>query len=93
MRIQSVLEANTQQQSNPFFVQNADSIADGKSASLISFKECLRSQIQDVKAPATTRKAELAAVSYLCNYLAPQRVSPRHDLKQKAREYVPLSKL
>ena len=93
MRIQSITDVNTQQQPNPFSTQKADSITAGKNASLVSFKECLRSQMQDVKAPAATRKAELSAVSYLWSYIRPQRVSHKPEVKAKTSAYAPLSDL
>ena len=91
MRIQSIAEANTQQQQNPFLTQKTDSETAGKSVSIVSFKECLRSQILDFKAPAATRKAELVAASPLWSYLTSMGASPRPELKLKERASAPLS--
>ena len=93
MRIQSIKEVNTQQQENPFLVQKVGSVAAGESASLVSFKECLRLQIQDIKAPVDTQKAELVAASTLWNYMIPRAASPRPGMKPKARAYLSLSDL
>jgi len=91
MRIQSITEANTQQQQNPFLMKNADLMAADKSATQASFRDCLRSQILDFKAPAATRKAELVAVSSLWGYLTSKGVSPNPEQKPKTRAFVSLS--
>ena len=92
MRIQAITEVNTQQQ-YPSHMQNTDSKAVGKSESLGSFKEHLRLQIQDSKAPTATRKAEVVAVNSLWGYLIPQGLSPKPEQKIKTRAYVSLSNL
>jgi len=91
MRVQSITEVNTQQQPNPFFVQSASSATAGKITSLVSFEECLKSQIQNNRAPAMTKNAETLAVSSLSGYVMPHRLLHRPDLKPKARAYAPLS--
>ena len=98
MRIQSIKEVNTQQQQNPFFMQIAGSGTDGHSASLVSFKECLRAQLQDVKSPEVTRKAESVTASSLWNFLMPREVAKKSvtqkpEMKPKARAYLSLSDL
>ena len=103
MRIQSVKEVNTQQQQNPFFVQKAGAVTAGNSASPVSFKDCLRTQIQDTKAPTAMREAELVTASSLWNFLMPggatqksaaqKNVTQKPGMKPKARAYLSLSDL
>ena len=96
MRIQSIKEANTQQQQNPFFVQKAGAVTAGNSVSPVSFKECLRTQIQDTKAPATTREAEPVTANSLWNLLLPggaaqKSVTQKLGMKPRERAYLSLS--
>jgi len=95
MRIQSVTEVNTNLQQNPYISQRADLATIGKNASLDSFKECLRSQIQDSRVPAVTRRAEMAAAGALWNCIIPQRASsrPKPEMKHKIRAYTSPSDL
>ena len=93
MRIESVKEVNTQQQQYPFFVPKVGSVTAGHSASLVSFKECLRTQIQDTKVPAVTRNAELVTASSLWNFLVPRGATQKPETRLKARAYLPLSDL
>jgi len=93
MRVQAITAVNTQQQPNPFFMQSASNATAGKISSLISFEECLKSQIQNNRAPAMTQKAEVLAVSSLSGYLVPQSLLQKPELKPKARAYASLSDL
>jgi len=85
MRIQSTTEVNTRQQHNPFLSYNAGSLAAGKSASIISFQECLRAQMQNAVTPANTRKAELMATSSIWGYFVTQGASAKQEIKFKER--------
>ena len=87
MRIQSISEVNTNLQPNPFITQNTDSALAGRQASLISFEECLRAQIQDYKAPQMTKKAEMQAMNFSWGYHLPQGSQLKPDLKLRARAY------
>ena len=85
MRIQSITEVSTHQQSNPFVTHNAGSIMLGKSVSPMSFGECLRSQIQDVRVSATAQKAEGLAVGSVWGHYMPQWIPLKPELRQKSR--------
>ena len=86
MRIKSVTEISTNQQPNSNLLFNAGITETGKSSSLTSFEECLKSQIQDVGASAMTRKAEMLAVSSIWGYYMPHMVSLRPELKHRASD-------
>ena len=87
MRIQAVTEISTNQQQNPHIIRSAGAIAAGKSASAISFEECLKSQIQETRTSNATRNAEWHAVSSFWGYSMPQGAPIKPDLKQTARAY------
>ena len=95
MRIQHVTDVNTNHQQNPYITKKADAETLGKNASLGSFKECLRSYVQDPRAPAVTQKAEMMAAGALWNGLITQRTSLRSkpEMKQKIRVYTSLPDL
>ena len=87
MRIQSITEVNTNLQPNPFFAQSAGSASTGKSASRLSFEDCLRSQIQESRTIAVTRNAEWHAGSLLMGYYLLPGASSKPELKLRARAY------
>jgi len=91
MRIQSIAESNTQQQPNPFVIQNSGDVFTGRSASQISFEECLRAQIRDIANPVVTRGAEGLAISSLWGYIMQQGITQKSELKIRARTYEPWS--
>jgi len=57
----------------------------GKSASLISFQECLKSQVQATGGLAMTRKAEQQAVGSIWGYYLPQWMPNKPELRNRAR--------
>jgi len=88
MRVHSITEANTRQQQNPFYMQNVNSLIHGKSNSILSFEEHLKSQIQNAKAPVAERKEELLAASYMLGSYALRATPQRSPLWLKGRTYV-----
>jgi len=84
MRIQSTTEVSTRQQHNPFLSLSAGSVMVGKSASIVSFEECLKAQMQNAATPAMTRKAELMATGSIWGYFI-QGASAKQELKIKER--------
>ena len=91
MRIQSITESNTNRQSNPFAVQNVDHASSNKNASQKSFKECLKTQIQDDGGPAKNGVAEQHDVVALMGCYMPQWVPIKPEMKIRARDYYPVS--
>lgn len=85
MRIQSVTEVNTWKQKNPFISQSSGWESAGKSASYISFEECLKAQFQNAVTPAPTRNAEWMATSSIWGYFATQGASAKQEIKPKER--------
>ena len=85
MRVQAITEVNTRQQHNPSLTQDADYIMIGKSASLVSFEECLRSQMQNTAHPAVTRRVEWMATSSIWGYLMTQEALQKSETKLKER--------
>jgi len=85
MRIYSVTGVNTRQRNNPHSILKAGSVTTGRSASQISFEDCLKSQIQDLKALATTYGAEGQAAGFLLGSYIPKEASHRPELKHRAR--------
>jgi len=93
MRVQSTAEVNTRQQQNPFLTRNVGHNAADKSASLVSFEECLKTQIKDAAAPAMTRKAELTATGSIWGYYMTQGASAKPEIRLKGRAYAYLPDL
>ena len=85
MRIKSITEVDTWQQKNPFSSQSAGLEQAGKSASLISFEECLKAQFQSAVPLAPTRNAEWMATSSIWGYFTSQGASAKQEIKPKER--------
>ena len=92
MRVQSIAEVNTRQQQNPFLTRKVGHSSADKSASLVSFEECLRTHIQHDEAPAT-RKAEWFATSSVWGYFMAQGASAKPEIRLKGRAYANLPDL
>jgi len=93
MRIQAITEVNTRKQQNPYLTQNADYVTIGKDASLVSFEECLRTQMQSSQHPAVSRRAEWMATSSIWGYFMTQEASRKSELRLKERAYESMSDL
>ena len=85
MHIQAVSEVNTQQQQKPFSMRSIGYEAAIKRASIMSFTDCLKSYIQDVRPPASIRGAEEQAAGSIWGYFLPQWVPFRPESKSRAR--------
>ena len=83
MRVQAIAEVNTRQQQNPHLAHDADYITLGKSANLVSFEECLRSQMQNATSPSVTIKGEWMVTSSLLGYFLAQEVANKPGTKLK----------
>ena len=90
MRIQSITEANTNQQFNPQTIHNDEYKLTWKSASLTSFKDYLKSQIQDDGGSARVGNNEYQAASAVWG-LCMLQLPIRPELKLRARAYDSMS--
>ena len=91
MRIQSITEANTNQQFNPYAIQKTDFTNNEKSASLTSFKDYLKSQIQDDGGLARSGDTDNESVVAVWGYYMPQWVPTKPELKLRTRAYDSMS--
>ena len=91
MRVQSIAEANINQHYHQSIMNKAGYEISGKSASLMSFKDCLKSQIRDDSDPAMIRTAESEAIGSVWGYYMPQQVTLNPELRLRARAYESLS--
>ena len=91
MRIQNVTEVSTNQHQNPQTIPGTDTMTGSNSATLVSFEECLRSQLQSAAKPAVTHNAEWMATSSIWGYFMPNGASNRLELRPKERAYASLS--
>jgi len=91
MRIQPVTEVITRQQQYPNAIRKTDSAIGGGSASLVSFEECLKSQLMDTGSPAVTRRAEVQVAGAQWGYYMHQVIPFRSELKLKTRSNDSLS--
>ena len=85
MRVQAITEVHTRHQHNPYLAQYADYTTIGKSAALVSFEECLRSQIQNASKPSVTPSGEWVAMSSLLGYFLVQEAAYKSEIKPKER--------
>ncbi|MCL2462490.1 MAG: hypothetical protein FWF44_07485 [Defluviitaleaceae bacterium] len=94
MRIEAITKINTSKQYNPGVSKPAGILTAGKSAPLVSFEECLRAQIQDVRSQAKTCEMEGQAAKLFGGF---QMISPgipfKTELRLRARGYEPMSDL
>ena len=83
MRVQAITESNTRQQQNPYLAQDADYLTLGKSATLVSFEECLKSQMQNATNPSVTIRGEWMVTSSMWGYFMAQEVANKSETKLK----------
>ena len=87
MQIQPIYEANTNRQQNPFYIQSVGYPMAEKNASQVSFKDCLKVQIQKEKTPATTAKTESQSYRVDRGYYIRRGLSNESGSLQKASAY------
>ena len=83
MRIQAITETNTRQKQNPYLAQDIDHMTLGKSAALVSFEECLKSQMQNATNPSVTGRGEWMVTSSMWGYFMAQEVANKSETKLK----------
>ena len=87
MRVQSIYEVSTNMQQYPDTMRNAGYTAAGKSASQISFEECLRAQYQKDRPTAMRRKKEGRVYDAPRGHYSMRGASIRSDLMLKVSAY------
>jgi len=85
MRVQAITEVNTRQQQNPNLTQNTGYTVIGKSASRVTFEECLKSQMQNASSLVDTRRGEWMATGSIWGYLMTQEALQKSETKPKER--------